>query len=72
MAPSVTKRTYENRAAAHPIPVAQQLLACAARKKTNLCISVDVTSKAALLRIAEASGPYICCVKVRLLQSPSG
>ena len=63
--PSITKRTYGSRAAAHPIPVAQQLLACCERKQTNLCVSVDVTKKAALLRIAAAAGPYICCVKVR-------
>lgn len=63
--PSVTKQTYADRAAAHPIPVAQQLLAVCDRKKTNLCVSVDVTSKASLLRIADAAGPYCCCIKVR-------
>ncbi|GAA5855679.1 hypothetical protein JCM9279_003301 [Rhodotorula babjevae] len=64
--PSITKRTYGSRAAAHPIPVAQQLLACCERKQTNLCVSVDVTKKAALLRIADAAGPYICCVKTHI------
>ncbi|GAA5849430.1 hypothetical protein JCM8547_000447 [Rhodosporidiobolus lusitaniae] len=64
--PSITLRTYEDRASSHPIPVARDLLACAARKKTNLCVSVDVTSKAALLRIADASGPYCCCIKTHI------
>ena len=64
--PSITKRTYADRAAAHPIPVAQQLLAVCDRKQTNLCVSVDVTSKQSLLRIADAAGPYCCCIKVRL------
>lgn len=68
--PSITTRTYGSRASAHPIPVAQQLLACCERKKTNLCVSVDVTKKAALLRIADAAGPYICCVKVRCRAVP--
>ena len=63
--PSITLRTYASRAAAHPVPVAKQLLECMDRKQTNLCVSVDVTKKADLLRIANASGPYICCVKVR-------
>jgi len=62
--PSITLRTYASRATAHPIPVAKQLLECMDRKQTNLCVSVDVTKKADLLRIANASGPYICCVKV--------
>ena len=62
--PSITRRTYASRAAAHPIPVAKQLLECMDRKKTNLCVSVDVTKKTDLLRIANASGPYCCCIKV--------
>ncbi|GAA5870261.1 hypothetical protein JCM3774_004626 [Rhodotorula dairenensis] len=64
--PSVTKRTYADRAASHPIPVAQQLLAVCDRKQTNLCVSVDVTSKASLLRIADAAGPYCCCIKTHI------
>lgn len=64
--PSITKRTYADRAAVHPIPVAQQLLAVCDRKQTNLCVSVDVTSKQSLLRIADAAGPYCCCIKVHL------
>jgi orotidine-5'-phosphate decarboxylase len=62
--PSITKRTYSERASQHPIAVARQLLECIDRKKTNLCVSVDVTTKASLLRIAAAAGPYCCCIKV--------
>jgi orotidine-5'-phosphate decarboxylase len=69
--PSITKRTYADRAAAHPIPVAQQLLAVCDRKQTNLCVSVDVTSKQSLLRIADAAGPYCCCIKVGGRRPPS-
>ncbi|GAA5910823.1 orotidine-5'-phosphate decarboxylase [Sporobolomyces salmoneus] len=64
--PSITTRTYASRAAAHPIPVAKQLLECMDRKQTNLCVSVDVTKKADLLRIANASGPYCCCIKTHI------
>ena len=69
--PSITKRTYADRAAAHPIPVAQQLHAVCDRKQTNLCVSVDVTSKQSLLRIADAAGPYCCCIKVGGRRPPS-
>lgn len=69
--PSITKRTYTERAAAHPIAVAQQLLECIDRKKSNLCVSVDVPNKASLLRIAAAAGPYCCCIKVNFLPAPS-
>ncbi|CEQ40218.1 SPOSA6832_01819 [Sporobolomyces salmonicolor] len=64
--PSITTRTYADRASAHPIPVARQLLECIHRKQTNLCVSVDVTKKAALLRIADAAGPYMCCIKTHI------
>lgn len=62
---SVTTKSYAVRAAAHPIAVAQLLLATMARKSTNLCVSVDVTKKSSLLRIADAVGPHCCCIKVR-------
>ncbi|KAK4056782.1 orotidine 5'-phosphate decarboxylase [Microbotryomycetes sp. JL221] len=64
--PSITKQTYEQRAQAHPVPVARQLLECIARKQTNLCVSVDVTTKQSLLRIANAAGPYCCCIKTHI------
>jgi orotidine-5'-phosphate decarboxylase len=67
---SVTRRTYADRAAAHPITVAAELLSLISRKSTNLCVSVDVTTKASLLRIVDAAGPYICCVKVRPRAAP--
>lgn len=63
--PSITTRTYSSRAASHPVAVARELLAVMDRKSTNLCVSVDVTTKKSLLRIVEAAGPYCCCIKVR-------
>lgn len=62
---SLTSRTYAQRAKGHPHALARQLLELMERKKTNLILSVDVTSKAALLRIVEAVADEICVVKVR-------
>ncbi|SCV74287.1 BQ2448_6719 [Microbotryum intermedium] len=66
MPSSITKLTYSQRAELHPIKVAQQLLSCIERKKSNLCVSVDVTTKASLLRIVNAAGPYCCCIKTHI------
>lgn len=36
------------------------------RKKSNLCVSVDVTKAADFLRIIDVVGPYICLVKTHV------
>ena len=36
------------------------------RKQSNLAIAADVTTKAALLSLAEAAGPYICVLKTHI------
>lgn len=64
ISPSIASISYEARAADHPIKVASDLLSTIHRKSSNLCVSVDVTTKASLLRIADAAGPYCCCIKV--------
>lgn len=56
--------TYEERIENFSNPTARGLLGIMSRKKTNLCVSVDVTTKASLLRIVEAAGPSVCVVKV--------
>ena len=61
---SVAKQTYAQRASKHPNPAAKALLETIERKRTNLCVSVDVTKKADFLRIIDTVGPYICLVKV--------
>lgn len=42
---------------------AKALLACMERKKSNLCVSVDVTKKESVLRIVGAVAPYVCLIK---------
>lgn len=57
-------KTYEARAEQHSSEVAKSLLTVMAQKQTNLCVSVDVTTKAALLRLVDAVGPFCCLIKV--------
>lgn len=64
MATSFTQ-TYASRAEKHANPAAKALLETIERKRSNLCVSVDVTKQADFLRIIDVVGPYICLVKVR-------
>jgi orotidine-5'-phosphate decarboxylase len=61
--PSVQSQTYSERAAKHSNAAARQLLELMERKNTNLCVSVDVTSKIDFLAVVDACGPFVCVVK---------
>jgi len=57
-------RTYEERAnLPNTSALASYLYRLIAAKKTNLCVSADVTSTAELLRLAEEVGDSICLLK---------
>ena len=45
---------------------ARSLLRVVERKKSNLCLSADVTTKEELLRLAEQAGPSICLLKTHM------
>lgn len=47
-------------------PLASQLLKIMEEKKTNLCVSADVTSSIELLEIAMMLGPLICVLKIHV------
>jgi orotidine-5'-phosphate decarboxylase len=47
-------------------PLARRVLALALRKKSNLCLSLDVTKSVDFLRIAEQLGPYIVMLKTHI------
>lgn len=65
MAPHITTlKTYAERAAAHPNPTARSLFEIMDRKKTNLCVSVDVTKSADVLEVVRRVAPSVCMVKV--------
>lgn len=57
-------QTYAERSE-HPsnTPLATYLLRLIHVKRTNLCVSADVTTTAELLRVAEEVGDYICVLK---------
>ncbi|KAI9300792.1 Orotidine 5'-phosphate decarboxylase [Cunninghamella echinulata] len=61
-----TFKTYADRGKAHPNACARALFEVMERKKTNLSLALDVTTKKELLSIAEAVGPYICVLKTHI------
>ena len=58
----VSSLTYARRSAFHTNPTAKRLLEIMEKKKTNLCVSVDVTKKASLLAVVDAVGSSMCLV----------
>ncbi|KIJ56694.1 hypothetical protein M422DRAFT_22854 [Sphaerobolus stellatus SS14] len=58
--------TYAQRSDSYLNPTAKKLLEIIERKKTNLCVSVDVTKAASVLAIVDAVGPSVCLVKTHV------
>lgn len=63
--------SYADRVSNFENLAARSLLECIERKKSNLCVSVDVTQKASVLRVVEAVAPYVCLIKVAELLVPT-
>jgi orotidine-5'-phosphate decarboxylase len=61
-----TARTYESRAQTHPTAIGRSLLSLMATKKTNLCVSVDISDASSILSLLDAVGPSICCAKTHI------
>ncbi|PSS35474.1 hypothetical protein PHLCEN_2v1629 [Hermanssonia centrifuga] len=59
-------QTYAQRAAKHPNPSAKALLDTIERKKSNLCVSVDVTKGDEFLNVIDVVGPYVCLIKTHV------
>ncbi|KAI0832347.1 Orotidine 5'-phosphate decarboxylase [Trametes gibbosa] len=60
------RQTYSRRAKEHTNPAAKALLETIERKRSNLCVSVDVTKQSDFLRIIDVVGPYVCLVKTHV------
>ncbi len=58
--------TYASRAKNHRNPAARNLLETIERKRSNLCVSVDVTSSKDFLSIIDAVGPYVSLIKASI------
>lgn len=58
--------SYGERAKRHSNPAARILLETIERKKTNLCVSVDVTTSSEFLKVIDVVGPYVCLIKVEI------
>ncbi|XP_073490598.1 uridine 5'-monophosphate synthase [Aquarana catesbeiana] len=62
-----TTLSYPSRAALPGVhPLARRLLAIMEKKRSNLCISADVTDSARLLQLAAELGPSICMLKTHV------
>jgi orotidine-5'-phosphate decarboxylase len=64
--PSFTKTSYSQRAQTITNPLAKALLLLMEKKKTNLSVAADVSTKAELLALAETLGPFICVFKTHI------
>ena len=64
--PSVRSMTLDQRRKLSKSDLAQRLYRIMEMKKSNLCLSVDVTSKHRLIEFANTIGPQICCLKTHM------
>lgn len=62
--PNYAQQTYAQRAGNISNPAAKQLLETMERKKSNLCVSVDVTKCSDFISVIDAVGPYVALIKV--------
>jgi len=58
--------SYGDRSRLCKNPIAKQLLTLMEKKRTNLCVSADVTTCSELLALTDAIGPYICALKTHV------
>jgi len=59
-------QTYAQRAQTHPTALGRTLLSLMERKRTNLCVSLDIPSPSQILGLLESVGPSICVAKTHI------
>jgi orotidine-5'-phosphate decarboxylase len=64
LSPNFAQRTYAQRAEKFSNAAARQLLETMERKKSNLCVSVDVTKRSDFISVIDTVGPYVALIKV--------
>lgn len=62
----MTTLSFSQRADLAKHLLAKKLFLLMEKKKTNLCVSADVTKQKELLHLAEEVGPYICMLKTHV------
>lgn len=62
--PNFAQQTYAQRAGNFSNAAAKQLLETIERKKSNLCVSVDVTKSSDFISVIDTVGPYVALIKV--------
>ena len=62
--PNYARQTYAQRAGNFSNAAAKQLLETMERKKSNLCVSVDVTKSSDFISVIDTVGPYVALIKV--------
>ncbi|KAF8420423.1 Orotidine 5'-phosphate decarboxylase domain-containing protein [Tirmania nivea] len=62
----MSTRSYASRAETHPTAIGRHLLSVISSKRTNLCLSIDVTSPPRALEIVRTLAPKICLVKTHI------
>lgn len=61
-----TKMSFKDRANLAKSPVSKRLFNIMTEKKSNLCVSADLTKSDEILNLAEQIGPYICVLKTHV------
>lgn len=64
--PSLAKLSFAERASMCENKIAKELFILMDEKRTNLCVSADLTSCAEVLALAMAVGPHICLLKTHV------
>ncbi|KAF8453488.1 Orotidine 5'-phosphate decarboxylase domain-containing protein [Terfezia claveryi] len=62
----MSAQSYASRAEIHPTVIGRHLLSIISSKRTNLCLSIDVTSPTKVLDIVGTLAPKICLVKTHI------
>ncbi|KAI8458840.1 humps family-domain-containing protein [Phakopsora pachyrhizi] len=62
----IKSQSYLDRSKKHPNELTRKILNLIEKKKSNLCISIDVTEKKKLIEIIEIVGQHVCMIKTHI------